>query len=384
MAILGEDENDFVNWLILRGHPFRADDFVPRSLYGDYLEEWGLRVINTMGSRFHLVLSTVKEITPTSNGVNAIIDGVIQHFDFLILATGNQQPARLPGVSRSVPGYFQSSWDIDWNAFPKNGKVVLVGSGLSAIDVLLEAKFRGFKGEFLVVSRHGRWPKTFTRSSSPQDLQLPTDRSLSSILRWFSKAYKQALPVESLIDLMRTHFHLIWKGWTLQEQDFFLKRIKHRWDALRHKIPPTSATVLQWYQSTKRLRVISGEIEDVEYQNGQLRVLIKRRNGSLVVQSAFALVNATGPAVKPSGSWLGWLEDGWLVWHPNGLGPQLNGLHPIGKNGVVHSQIMVLGPPQRADLWETTAIREIKTQIERAMDKLAEQQRLRIGLNDGT
>lgn len=371
MAMIGESDLDFVQWLQRKRHPYGADDFVPRSIYGDYLEEWGLQVVNSMGSRFNLVVSTVSDLKPTKSGVYAVIDGLTHVFDCVILATGNQQPARLPGVAKTVPGYFQSSWDIDWNTFPQNGKVVVVGSGLSAIDVLIEANGRGFKGEFLVVSRHGRWPTTFSIAPISHDLEWPEDRSLNSIMRWFAVNYKLGVPVESMVHLLRTHFQMLWKGWTYAEQDFFLKRLKHRWDALRHRIPPESASLLKWYKATKRLRVIPGEIDDVEYHQGQLRVLIKRKNGTLAVQTAFAMVNATGPAVKPSGAWLRWLEQGWLTWHPNGLGPQLHGLHPVSKQGEVHQRIFVVGPPQRAELWETTAIREIKVQVEQAMDNLA-------------
>ena len=74
----------------------------------------------------------------------------------LVLAVGNFPPADLniPGLSAGSKQYVQSPWAADaLQDIPQNGEVLLIGSGLTSVDLAVALKAEGFAGHIHILSR---------------------------------------------------------------------------------------------------------------------------------------------------------------------------------------------------------------------------------------
>jgi uncharacterized NAD(P)/FAD-binding protein YdhS len=76
-----------------------------------------------------------------------------------VLATGNPLPADafLPREVRMHPGYVGDPWRFDYRVV--GGHVLVIGSGLSSLDVLVALNASGHRGAVHIVSRHARFPE---------------------------------------------------------------------------------------------------------------------------------------------------------------------------------------------------------------------------------
>jgi len=151
MSALADDPDHFTRWFADRagGTP---EDFAPRMLYGDYLA--GL--LAEAG-----IESVAGEATDLADGV-LLADGRNIEADAIILAPGNFKPATPRGID---PGALGAFWvDDPWAEGIADGLgagdiVMLVGTGLTAIDAALTLDAAGFAGRIVALSRRGLVPR---------------------------------------------------------------------------------------------------------------------------------------------------------------------------------------------------------------------------------
>ncbi len=85
----------------------------------------------------------------------------------LVLAVGNFPPANLniPGLCADSRRYVRSLWSATaLRDIPKNGNVLLIGSGLTSVDLAVALKSEGFAGHIHILSRRGLMPQTHRRT----------------------------------------------------------------------------------------------------------------------------------------------------------------------------------------------------------------------------
>jgi uncharacterized NAD(P)/FAD-binding protein YdhS len=149
MSVDPETPLDFVHFLERRRAPWTG--FVPRAWYADYLEE---RLEQLLARGVRLLRTSATDVTP---GFDVqLASGQSLRADHVVLATGNALPRRpemLPVDDRVI----QNPWDDDAIArIPREARVLLLGTGLTALDVALLLARRGHEGEVLALSKIGR------------------------------------------------------------------------------------------------------------------------------------------------------------------------------------------------------------------------------------
>src|SRR6185436_1858893 len=86
--------------------------------------------------------------------------------DRVVLATGNQRPTALPTPDAPFhhPAYFEDPW-IDWNSrlAISDRDAILLGTGLTMVDVFLTLQEVGWRGTIRAVSRNGLLPLSHFR-----------------------------------------------------------------------------------------------------------------------------------------------------------------------------------------------------------------------------
>ncbi len=92
-------------------------------------------------------------------------DGNELKVDRAVLALGNPSPARLvvDGLAPDDPRYYNSPFETGaTDGLEADSPVLLVGSGLTAVDGVVALRARGHRGVVYMLSRHGQMPHPHT------------------------------------------------------------------------------------------------------------------------------------------------------------------------------------------------------------------------------
>lgn len=190
MSVRTGDNHHFQRWLEKRRgagvgiapDPWSADVFAPRPTYGEYLETAAQDAIATLsanGGRVTIIKASVTGIGDVGTGVRLdSSDGSRRVVDHAVLCVGGAGPADRYGL-RGTPGFVADPFPVEHTlaAVDAADDVTIVGTGLTAIDVVIALATRGHRGRIAMVSRHGSLPTVRQRHVS-HELRYFTARRL--------------------------------------------------------------------------------------------------------------------------------------------------------------------------------------------------------------
>jgi uncharacterized NAD(P)/FAD-binding protein YdhS len=373
-----------------------AEDFVPRSLYGDYLQEV---LDQAERSARHLTLHRVfAEVTAITRSppldamdkplVATLADGSSIPADRVVLALGNP-PSPVHAWARGLsnhPAYVHDPWRMP-KSLRAQDSVLIVGSGLTMVDVALALSLESGEVPMVrTISRHGLLPlgQTIFRPTAVQGSGEVLLSNASSIRRVFAATRALSREVEQrggdwreVVTFVRHLAPELWRTLPSAERRRFLRHAQSYWDIHRHRLPPRMAQRIDHMRRSGRLQIFAGRIRQLVPEGDELRVVWRRRgrgeNESFAVN---AVINATGPdyAIKRSSDPLVQsLRAQGLVSADDldlGLRTGPNGAC-VSADGVPSRDLYYLGPMLRADHWEATAAPELRAHAERLARHLA-------------
>jgi uncharacterized NAD(P)/FAD-binding protein YdhS len=274
LSIRAGQPGDFLNWAFRQLdqgenhaglHEGLGHTFLPRQLFGEYVRQ---RLYEAIGRRpdidFALVAEAARDVTAERNGRYRVAFDRAEpvRADIVILATayGLQTSSAAGALApfEAVPG----------ERFARAETILLIGSGLTMVDVLLGARRDGFRGKALVVSRRGQLPRTHApRGVVPQNVGLPRSRRLSMLATGIRIACEMAeengTPWQAVINGLRASLPEIWQGLPVAEQARFLRHLRPFWDAHRHRLPIEIHASLMEEFAKGRAELLRGQVRDV-------------------------------------------------------------------------------------------------------------------------
>ena len=201
-----------------------------------------------------------------------LADGSTLDADRVVLATGNETPASLPGAEGLAehPAWIGDPWQA-WEERlpPRDSSVVVLGTGLTAVDAIITLRAIGWMGTIHAVSRHGWFPHAHFKGIEYPEFPPPgvdlTSLGLdqpvalvSTIARYFTSAMRTR-PSSSTSCV--PHTQRIWAGFSPEERLVFAKSHAARWNVCPHRISPDIHAQLTHLQLTGQLQVRSAGIE---------------------------------------------------------------------------------------------------------------------------
>ncbi len=370
MGGLADEPEDFLRWCRGRGLGAEPDDYLPRRLYGAYLQD----LLTRFGERTRLrfICARVQNVLepPNHSGVRMTLsDGRVLSADAVVLALGNPSPATLEQVSPSCHAAFiRDPWAPEAIHRASGAlRVAILGSGLTAVDVALSVLDSNPAAEVSAISRHGWLPRAHLPgpAPAPNALALHGGCSLERILQTVTAA-TAAAPGQwrTVLDGLRPITTELWQGLTAAERERFERELRPYWDVHRHRLAPAVAERVRELSADGRLAVHSGGVSSVR-AGARGRVCVELGDGGRL--DADVVINATGPlrTVSASSNPLvcRLLASGRA--RPDGLGIGI-ATSPDGAlvdfEGAVSRRCFTLGPPRRGELLESTAIPEIREQ----------------------
>ncbi len=379
MSAFTRDPAHFLNWLRQRGENAAADSFVPRRLYGAYVQELLAQAECAAGARLQLVSGAVTRLIDGWPLEIQLDDGRRLAADAAVLALGNFPPQPvLPGHGwQGSPSYRGNPWAPDLAAgLDPEAPVVLIGTGLTMIDTVLTLLDHGHRGPITALSRRGLSPNRHaSRGHAPPALPLPDyppqALGLLCCLRADAAACVAAGGVwQQAMDRFRPFIAAAWRSAPLVERTRFLRHLRRWWEVHRHRIAGPVADRIDAARAGGQLRITAGRIQAVGVCGDGLEVrFIPRAGGPVQCIEAARVINCTGPTQDytriDDPLVQGLLADG-LV-HPDILGLGLdtadNGAL-IGRDGLASATLFGVGPVTRGASWEITAVPDIRGQVE--------------------
>lgn len=402
MSAFPDRPHHFVEWL--RGLPpgtcpsladgVGNDTFVSRRLYGSYLQHLLENALVRRSSRAGLRLAIDEAVGIEQKPDRLTITlamGRSVDVDMAVLALGNGEPT-LPVDPALVSGldlYRNNPWAPDALAdLDPEAPVLLVGTGLTMIDMVLLLLDRGHTGPIHAVSRRGRIP---LRHADPPVPAVAIDRDELAagplaLLRQIRERAAAApdLPWQAIVDGLRPHLSSIWQSFSADERRSFLRHLRPFWEVHRHRLPPMAARRIHWAMSTGQLRVSAGRIRSITCDGTEAAVgIAPRGQEGIITLPAARIVNCTGPGEGRglSGGELmrGLIQAGEVSPDPFGLGIEvsMDGT-VIDGSGELSPRLMAVGPLTKGRFWEVTAVPEIRQRAKDLAATIAERMAERI------
>lgn len=379
MSAFADDPGHFLRWMGFSTHE-QANRFVPRLAYGQYLREALLKTLSDAGTRLSIRSGEVADIEQADieqadrAALVRLANGETIAGSAVVLAIGNL-PARLPDVLAGLPAGLAASdpWAPAAIAgLQPDDPVLLIGTGLTAVDVILSLDDAGHRGPILALSRRGLKPRghaesgpvigTVTRPEARGAALLRAVRQRARLVGW-----------RTAVDELRPHTRQLWQAHDRAGQARFLRHVRAWWDVHRHRLAPQVQARLDQIEAHGRLAFRGGRIVGVEVrgEGAGSRAIVEwrpRGNDFTVRTVAARVINCTGPEGDPArcGAPLlrHLLAKGLLRADAHGLGLDVaaDG-RVLDADGRPSDWLFAAGPLTKGAHWEIVAVPDIRHQV---------------------
>jgi len=365
----------FVDWRARLGYGNAPGTYASRTEYGRYLADVLAESCRRAAPAVSLerLVAEVVAVEPTGDRVRLeLADGRAVAADLAVLALGNLGAAAPPGCEAvsAHPGFVRDPWvpgELERIVDVAADAVLLIGSGLTMVDVALSLSRSRPSTRFIAMSRNGLLPRAHLPgrlAPTPAPTRVDPHISFPELVdRTLAEAASGNPRWHQLVDGLRPVTQAHWRRLSFEERAAFMATRHRAWSAHRHRMAPEVAGSVARLLADGRLELHRGAPELEIAPRGQL--LLNLPGGERVALSL--AVNCTGPALDPA------LSTDPLVRqllaaqhvrpHPLGIGfDTAPGGAFRGPDGAPQSRLFTLGPPRIGELYETTAIPEISEQ----------------------
>ena len=385
MSALSDEPLHFQEWLkrrfdddpLLDGlHQTEAGLFASRRLYGLYLRsilDYAMR--ETAGhAQLRLLPDDVLDVVSGDQGGYELICAGGQHLAVagVVLAVGN-----LPPEEGDDPRICRNAWgEKTWRPLVPGQPILIVGTGLTMVDLAIAVRRRGFAGGITAISRGGLLPTRHAAvagSWATPHFTMAEETSLPLLMARLRDevfaAAEAGVDWRAVIDSMRPVTASIWGRLPLAERQRFLRHARRSWDVHRHRMAPPHADMIDSMVADGTLQVLAGRIRAFDSNDDGVTVRYATRTadgGAELTLDVQRVIMASGlehisrtrdPLMQRL------LDRGLVRMDRQGLGIDVtDGLNVVRQDGTAAERIWALGPIVRGVFWECVAVPDIRVQ----------------------
>src|ERR1700759_1816177 len=267
ISALPDQPDHFLHWLRKNHDPAATEKtFAPRAVFGRYIQS----LLRSTRPFEQEIAAVVDVRLQGAGGVLTLDDGCELRADLIVLATGNFDPAPLPGITKAAFDsglYHHNAWaakayeGLHWDV-----PVALIGTGLSGVDVVLRLRELGHRGRIVAVSRHGIFPNRHDDYTPLNSTAISSDTPATCVayLRALRSAIRGGADWRAAIDSLRETTNELWLRLPIQEQKRFRRHLQRRWDVVRHRMAPPIADIVESELRNGTLEIREGHLKTVD------------------------------------------------------------------------------------------------------------------------
>ncbi|GGA10603.1 FAD/NAD(P)-binding protein [Dyella caseinilytica] len=390
MGMFASRPGGFLEYMQRRDPSISGTDFLPRCWYGDYLEaETATALVRAKdkGHDVRIVPHDVDAIVPENDGVTLFQGETTTRVDATVLALGALAPRALPGVDDDALAsgrYVTLPWSLLADAKPDTQahNVVVIGLGLTAVDVIVELSAKWPNAHFTAISRHGVLPEVHQSSASlpfeDGEELVEAMRDAPDIRTWvhlLRDAISHTDDWRRVVDCLRPHTPTLWGLLSHNDRARFLRHARWAWERARHRLPPQVARTIASLEKQGRLQRLRGHMHKVTLTSQGVQMIFAPKgeeaertlDADLIVQSVGLEtdVRRTQHILLQQ-----MMTNGHIRSDPFGLGIDAKPDGRVLHDGTVWPRLFAMGSMLRGTLWESTAMPEIRQQARYLADQL--------------
>jgi uncharacterized NAD(P)/FAD-binding protein YdhS len=248
--------------------------FAPRYIYGEYLKK-------ITDEAFAIAKKNNVEVEFIESEVVVISEGFLiktkdkktYKSNEILIATSFNQTETFPKIKSK--NFIKKIWDEDTLEFHQkifdknsaNQKICIIGSGLTAIDVIIGLKKRNFAGKIFVISGRGNFPKKHFKEAQKNPDFILADDAENGLLFCCLKVRKflrqnPDFDLRHVIDSIRPITAKLWQNFDKKNKKLFLRLLPY-WNIFRHRAPIASLELVEEMIATNRLEIRHGGIKKI-------------------------------------------------------------------------------------------------------------------------
>jgi uncharacterized NAD(P)/FAD-binding protein YdhS len=238
------------------GHFYRRYDFAR------YLEAQ-LAAIPDAGA-LRRVTARVTSIAAMGRGWIVTCDNAAQYRAArLVLATGNPDPQWPGGIKPGdAPSLVRAPWRGDWLADVRpKAHVCVVGSGLTAMDVLYALVMQGHQGPISLLSPQGLLPPRQAAWVAGSAYDWPTGLRGSGFIRTIRQHLGtrrwHEQECQERFEALRVHINRAWQALPAKDRIRLRRRLGWLWSLLRFRAGPQTAVAAKAMHASGQLNIIN-------------------------------------------------------------------------------------------------------------------------------
>lgn len=380
MGAFADAPDHFHQWLVRHRYEYKPDDFVPRFLYGSYINELYLEALSKQSKDLEINFLQNEAIDIEVFQHKAFIhldDRNLVMSDKVILALGNFPAAHLELSDMRYTKderYIQHPWEEGiLDKIGKDDDVLIIGTGHTMIDVFSSLHHKNHRGTITAISKHGLLPKVHQQQEFLQSTDylavFPRPYKLNSLFSYL-KPYLKQDNWQEVINNVAKHFQLIWSELSLEDKQRFCRHLHSRWSVARHRMPAQVASIIgsRWQQG--QLKIVAAQVENIHPTPNSLEatIYLRKVQQSTTLQPKF-IINCTGQEnnyAKLNNPLVQKLFKNGLLRNDSlnlGVNATADGAL-IDASGRISNILYTIGPPLRGILGETTLVSDIRVQAQ--------------------
>ncbi|ANM02810.1 FAD-NAD(P)-binding domain-containing protein [Rhizobium phaseoli] len=382
MSLQPDEQGEFQAWIDARDavacdpEAKRPDGqiFPRRRLFGDYVASL-LKPFLDDGSVRHC-RAAVSHVERRAGRWSIRDDkGGVTEADIVAIATSHPPPAapgrlasRLAAHPRFVADTTKSG---ALDVIRPHDRVLVIGNGLTAADVIASLAGRGHEGAVTAISRRGLRSRGHAPVPQPLFGDFVADAAhsavslLAGIRAAISAAKAQGISWHGVLDQVRAQGHDLWRGLPIAERRRLVRHLRPYWDVHRFRIAPQVEAVLDMAIAAGRLDILAGSVADARIEGELIACTLQPRHQRQPLERSYdAVVVTTGPAhggILDTQPWLAALAaSGHLSLDPTGLGLACTERsEAIGPSGTADPSLLISGPLARGTFGELMGLPQV-------------------------
>jgi uncharacterized NAD(P)/FAD-binding protein YdhS len=393
MSVWPEQPLHLHEWLHEIGDPARDPAsampdgrlYPSRAVFGRYVQaQLQAQVAANPAVAFTHVRQAATAVSPAGGRFRIhLANGAALNADAVVLAISHTKPD-LPAVLRSCAAVLRDPWDVAaLERIAPEARVLVVGTGLTACDVIATLLARGHAGPITALSRHGLLPRprTLLPVEAEGDFATQPETTALGLLRRVRRAMDTAMqagrPWENIIDALRQQAAAAWGTLDWAQRRILLRHLRTFWDVHRFQCAPQIDAALTRAQETGALAVRAAHLLSATDVPGGVQVRLRPRgNAGAETLDCDVVINCTGPghrSVTAAHPVLrGLAEAGLLMADPASLGIWVDAQSRVLRaGGTAWDRLFVAGPLARGTHGELMGLPQVNLQPRAVAAQLA-------------
>lgn len=381
MSALVDEPDSFLDYCQKIDPATHSGSFVSRKMYGAYLNDLLEGMKSTSSVQCVSIMGEVHSIRPADDNAGAVIDlhtGEQLEADHVVLAFGNFPPANPAGLQmlKGSARYVEDPWSsaAEQHLPSKAGHILLIGSGLTAVDTFISLQQSNPQARITMLSRRGLLP-TNHRQKMPAsgyktaicDHMLATTPTIACYVKLVRQEIAQSPEHwREIVAALRPITSELWDRLPIIERRRFLRHVQPHWDVYRHRVAPQTFQVFQEALEASRIESLAGRIVSANLEQDGVSLRIKSRGKPDVLEYRFdQVINCTGPCTdisRISDTFISYLAGESMVCaDPLSIGINVGKDYSVlNSAGEGKQWLSYVGPMLKAGLWEATAVPELR------------------------